>query len=310
MSEILPVLPDFRNPDFLNELRTFGRFLENNIRPGCRFDLSIYPNALWQLIETKMLKGLNDFLSTEVSDDQVLMLQWYNSGVFIRCNGKIAGFDILPIPRFYGWPEPSGLTEKIAGMLDCLMVTHDHADHYDEKLVNACRQKGVPVLMHPLAAADSQSPVRMHDGEEVTLQGILIRAMHAKHVWRNHVSDVPLAMFEVEFPSAFRMVFCGDGDYTDGFNMCGKKPDLLFITWRNPGPEFEDGHPAQKYKTIDAVDMAIKEICPKRIILQHYAELDHVYKGFSASYDMAADLVHKLSVKTTVNFWGDVVKLS
>lgn len=310
MSQPMIKLPDQFSEKFLDQLVEFGHFLESNVRPGSKYDLKKHPNDLWLLIEAQILRGLEEFAAAELLPGQVLMLQWYNSGVFIKSGGKIAGFDILPIPRFYGWPEPPGLTEKIAEIIDCLMITHDHADHYDEKLVKTCVEKSKPVFMHPRAAPGGLLLKRLADGGTTKVGSISIKAMYARHVWRKSIMDVPLAMFEVEFESGFRMIFCGDGDYTNGFKEFRQGSDALFITWRNPGPIYEDGHPEQKYKTIDAVNLAIHELSPACIILQHYGELDHIYKGFSASYEMAADLVRQLSVKTTVNFWGDVVKLT
>jgi hypothetical protein len=101
------------------------------------------------------------------------------------------------------------------------------------------------------------------------------------------------------------MLFCGDSDYTKGFPGIQPGLDLICITWRNPGPVFEDGHPLQTMNTNDAVMIMINELKPCNILLQHYGELDHIYRGFTASYDLAAHLINSLPVPTDILFWGE-----
>ncbi|NCB39134.1 MAG: MBL fold metallo-hydrolase [Erysipelotrichia bacterium] len=305
-SETLPELPDCRSSDFLPQLVDFGHFLENAVRPGCLFDLKQWPNLLWQKIEAAMLHGFETFLGTKVPVGEVLMLQWYNSGIFVKTAEKVLGFDIIPIPRYYGWPEPEGLTQRIATAVDALFVTHNHQDHYDYELVKACIGYKKPVLMHPEAAEVASGITMAESGLKIRLGEITVTSHHGCHVWRHQPNEVPLAYFEVGCGSYFRFVFCGDADYTKGFLGVESQPDVLFITWRNPGPEYEDGCSEQIATTSDAVNIAISELKPCRIILQHYAELDHVYRGFSASYEMAVELIDKLSLPTGIYFWGNI----
>ena len=88
-------LPSYNSANFHAELIEFGYFLERKVRPNCKHDLNTYPNTVWNAIQSKMLDGLKHFIETKVSSDEVLMLQWYNSGVFIKTADKVLGFDIL-----------------------------------------------------------------------------------------------------------------------------------------------------------------------------------------------------------------------
>ena len=307
VEDCLLTLPAAGSPEFYRQLVEFGRFVETECRPGCCHDLARWPNLLWQKVEVQMLAGLQRFLRAD--DDGITMLQWYNSGVFIKAAGMIVAFDLLPVPRYYGWPEPEGLTAKIAEAIDVLLITHAHQDHFDIELVNACQRLGKPVYMHPAAAPVESGVCPVADGCRYNLDRISFVAHHACHVWRKSAEEVPLTAFEVDFAAQFRVVFCGDADYTRGLANVAPSPDALFITWRNPGPQYEDGHPEQTGTTLDAVRLAVKRFVPRRLILEHYGELDHIYKGFSASYEMAISLIEKIEVPTSVHFWGDMIKL-
>lgn len=300
-------IPDSTGPDFPRQLIEFGHLLETQARPGCCFDLRQWPNLLWQTIEKRMLSGWLEFTGCPACPEKILMLQWYNSGVFFRVSGKIIGCDIVPVPRYYGWPDQEELTRRIAEKVDILLVTHNHADHYDDELVRSCLDLGKPVLMHP--DASDLEILRMADGATAVFGDIQLKARHCCHVWRRDAAEVPLTCFEITCAQKFRMIFCGDADYTKGFGDLRPRADVLFITWRNPGPRFEDGHPEQQAKTADAVRIAIDELAPGRIVLQHYAELDHVYRGFPASYELAVALIEQLPLPVSIHFWGDVVQL-
>lgn len=302
-------LPDRRQPDYVRQLVEFGHFLESNVRPGCRFDLACWPNQLWAQLEERMAAGLDVFLDARQNKStEVRMLQWYNSGIMLGYAGTVLALDLLPRLRYYGWPGCDDLTERIADAIDVLLITHNHQDHCDQPLIEAMLSRKKPVFMHP-AVAETAGVTGVADGEINVIGQMRFTAHHACHVWRDKPEDVPLASYEIECGENFRLLFCGDADYSRGFPTVKHSPDALFITWRNPGPEYEDGHPRQKAKTIDAVSKVLDELTPKRLILEHYAELDHVYRGFSASYEMAADLIARLKTPTDIYFWGDVVSL-
>lgn len=133
---------------------------------------------------------------------------------------------------------------------------------------------------------------------------------HACHVWRDSCEDVFTAAFEVTFKNDFRMVFCGDSDYTKTMGTIKPGADIMFITWRNPNAAFEDGHPQQIGTSLDAFGIATEKYAPKMFILEHYAELDHIYKGFNASYEQAIDIMSRSNIPTKLLFWGNIFRKS
>ncbi len=311
-SSLFPLgLPDREQPEFFARLLWFGQFIEENCRRNCQFDLNNWPNPVWQALARKLFLGLEDFSKTKPEPGQVVILQWYNSGILVKTPEQVLGFDLVPIPRYYCWPDEMGLTGLLAEVIDVLFVTHNHADHFDSELIKECNRLNRPVFMHPQAVPAHLSEIgKLPDQTSIRIGQTRVKAHHGRHVWRSLAEEVATSGFEVELAGGFRFVFCGDLDYTVGLTNVTAEPDVLFITWRNPGPAFEDGHPEQRGNTVDAVNIAIEQVKPRMIVLEHYAELDHVYHGFSASYELALQLIRSLPVKTEILFWGDKLALS
>jgi L-ascorbate metabolism protein UlaG (beta-lactamase superfamily) len=285
-----------------------GAFFEQGIRPDQPFDLAQNPNPVWQQIEQRLLTAL-DGIEQASSQDPPTLWQMYNSGVIVRCGKTVFGMDVIPMLRSYGWPEPDGLTQRIAGLLDFLLITHRHPDHFDAPLVKACLALGKPVLMPASLASQQKPPISLHsmeDGSEMTLHGVHLIGRSAFHVWRDTIEELALTYYEITLPNGYRMLFSGDADYTKVFSKTpNRKIDLLFLPWRNPNAAYEDGDPAQTGTTLDAVTIAINRIQPQHILFEHYAELEHVYQYYPASYDMVAQLQKDLPVPADWLFWGE-----
>ncbi len=99
-------------------------------------------------------------------------------------------------------------------------------------------------------------------------------------------------------------------DYTREFEKTPEQHvDLLFLPWRNPNRFYEDGHSQQMGTTLDAARVALERVAPSAVIYTHCAELQHVYKGFPASYDMALELKRALPVPSELLFWGEKLAL-
>jgi L-ascorbate metabolism protein UlaG (beta-lactamase superfamily) len=306
----LPKLPVNSKPDYHLCLVEFGRFVENHCRQGCIADLAQSDNLLWQNIMAKMLEGLGKFISQTVKEGHILMLQWYNCGILLKTCDSITAFDLLPIPRFFGWLEPEGLTDRFAQIIDALFITHEHADHFDFVLSEKLKNHGKPVYMPDGISGNPDRNLSVVQNAGLVGDNIRFRMHKGCHVWRDDPDEIATSWYWLDFHNEYELVFFGDADYTKKTRGHYSKTDAVFITWRNPGPAFEKGHPLYTGRdTKDAVNIVIDAMKPERIILEHYGELDHVYKGFSSSYEMAVDLVEKLPVKTDVFFWGDIVWL-
>ncbi len=291
-----------------------GKFLEAHIRAGQQYDLEKNPNSLWNVIQNRLLAVLDEVQDTSVGAGEVHLWQMYNSGIIIKTSDMTLGFDVIPLLRAYGWAEPEGVTARIANLLDMLLITHRHPDHFDSKQVQACLAAGKSVCVpEPMASAlgPCEQLHEVADGWTHSSEGAEIRGRQAYHVWRENMDDVPSVYYEVACRNGFTFLFSGDADYTKTFEKTsGQKIDLLFLPWRNPNALYEDGQPGQIGTTEDAVRIALDRVQPARILLEHYAELEHVRDGFPASYDMALMLKQALPVPCEWMFWGESIHLS
>lgn len=297
--------PNSQSKSYFNDLLKLGEYIENTSRSGNENDFIKWPNKIWKLYEKNMHLGFLSFIETQAPNDGFLVLQWYNSGIFVKFGNKIVGFDILPVPRYYGWPDEKELTELIASNIVSLFITHDHRDHCDPLLIKACYDRHIPVYMHEKQASDFTGVFPMGDDCTIDFGNFTVTSQKACHVWRNNISDVNLCYFTVSSANDFNFVFFGDADYTKVSRELSKAADLVFITWRNPNSKYEDRNPDQIGNTFDAIKLMTNIFKPKRIVLEHYGEFDHIYKGFGAGFDHAINLINNLEIATSIYMPGE-----
>ncbi len=291
-----------------------GEFFEGHIREGGPFDLKRHAQPLWKLLKPRLQKAIREAVETDHARDDVTLWQLYNDGVLLRTGEVVIGLDVIPVTRTPGWEDHADLVEELAATMDVLLITHPHADHYDKPLVRACLTMGKPVILpEPMAGEWERDPNlhAAHHGWELDLCDLHLTARHGIHIWRESLEDVPLAYYEVRCQRGFTFLFCGDLDYTKLLEKTpGAKVDLLFLPWRSPNESYEEGAPHRAGSRLDAVKIALKRIQPGRVLFEHYAELDHIYDGLPASYDMALELQRQLPVPAELLFWGEKVKLA
>jgi L-ascorbate metabolism protein UlaG (beta-lactamase superfamily) len=303
------------NPTRREAFLEIGRFLEASVRAGQAFDLRTHnPNPVWLAIEPRLARALRSADESDLARNEVVAWQMYNDGVIVRTDEIAIGLDVIPMPRFFGWPDPPGLTERTAELLDLLVITHAHEDHYDRALVRACLHMGKPVLMPEPMAVDWGHDSNLHavsHGWKLEIDDLQITGRVGCHVWRDTPEELPLVYYEIRCQEGYAFIFGGDVDYTKEFEKTrGRAIDLLFLPWRNPNPAYEEGRPEQVGSTFDAVQIALKKIEPAALLYEHCAELDHIYGGFPASFDMALDLKRRIPVPSELMFWGEQIALT
>ncbi|MDD4735570.1 MAG: MBL fold metallo-hydrolase [Kiritimatiellae bacterium] len=290
-----------------------GHLLETSVRPGCPLDLAQNPNALWETIYLRLKAALLDVEHAAPAQGEWHLWQMYNAGVILKNRDVTVGVDLVPVLRTYGWPDHDDLTRHTATLIDFLLITHHHADHYDRALVRACLELGKPVCIPEDIQSNWERNPNLHvfrDATTLTLCDLEITGRRATHVWRETPEELPLIYYEITDADGHTMLFAGDADYTKDFNCTpGKSIDALFLPWRNPNASFEEGSSVQTGHTTDALKIVTDRLHPKHIILEHYAELEHVYQNYPASYDLAATLKKASAAPLEWMFWGEHMTL-
>ena len=298
-----------------NAFKRLGDVLDTHCGKGQSFDLyHVDPNPVWEAVAPRVEEALHNVEESAVSQDTVRLWQLYSSGMLIKSGKQVLGFDVIPMPPFFGWTEPEGLTERIADVLDVLFITHRHEDHCSAALIQACLHRGTPVFLPDSLAATLPPSPRMHpmtDGTEATVGNAHIVGRLGFHVWREAINSPQLIYYEVTLPNGYAFIFGGDVDYTKRFERTPGKPiDLAVIPWRAPNQSFEEGHVEQKASIHDAIEIATQRIQPGALLHNHYGELDHIYSwGTGASYRMALDLKKRCPTPSEVLFWGESILL-
>ena len=298
-----PVAP-VREQAFLD----LDRFFESAVRPGQPFDLTRMPNELWQWIDRRLLRTLDEVAAAPVDAEELAVWQMYNMGLLCRSGKAIVGLDLMAVPG-----AAPGFHRRVAAQVDVLLVTHAHPDHCDADLVQACLDAGKPVFLPAVAASERAVHPRLHGIEEnleAEVAGVKITARRGVHVWAGSRENPPILYYEVTFPSGRTVIFCGDLDYTREFEKTpGRAVDLLVIPWRSPSARYEPGAAEQTAERRDAVQIALDRIQPRGLLYSHYAELGHVHDGLPASYAIAAGLKRAVPAPSEFLFWGEALRL-
>lgn len=285
-------------------------FLESNVRSGQPFDLkTVQPNPLWLKIEDRLDAALRQWTRSRPPEGMWRIHQWYSSGILIDTGALKLGFDIIPFIKVFGWEDRYQLASRLAAELDALFITHRHEDHYDPEMVRACLAQGVPVYM-PAALAQSWKAIPgLHAVEPDTewkLGDLRIRARTGIHVWRDTADDLPLCIYECRQSDGRAIVYGGDADYTKFPPLSDDTQVVVyFLPWRAPNAAYEEGDPRQIAPVHVAVELGLQHIQPAYLFYVHCAELEHLYDGFTASFDIALSLKERLPVRSELMFWGE-----
>jgi L-ascorbate metabolism protein UlaG (beta-lactamase superfamily) len=289
--------------------------LNTNCGEGQPCDLYyVNPNPVWEAVVPRIEATIRDAKTADVPREVMQLWQLYSSGMLVKSGNQVLGFDVIPMPPFFGWTEPEGLTERIANVLDALFITHRHEDHCDAALIQACLRRGIPVFL-PDSIADSISPSPhlhpMTDGLEVSAGDAQVTGRLGFHVWREAINSPQLIYYEVTLPNGYALIFGGDVDYTKRFERTGGKHiNLIVIPWRAPNQRFEEGHAEQEATILDAIASTVERMRPDALLHNHYGELDHIYSwGTGASYSMALNLKRGCPTPSEVLFWGESILL-
>ena len=242
--------------------------------------LAKYPVMRWY--DESFDRILDEFEATTVTGDTPAIWYLYNMGVLVKTKTCAFGIDIC-----------HRKAARLANHLDFLLVTHNHGDHLNMRLIGAMSGAGKPVISNFHLAWDwyCRDMEKTFKYKDVTIH--TVAADHNKHLpWA-------VTTFEVKCgkgKGAYTIFHSGDCNRFDHLKPKGR-PDVYF------------GHCAIG---LDFMAAAKKTMPAKLFVPVHHQELGHIHSRWRcvAFEDGPLPIVKSLcdaGYKAAMPVWGDRV---
>lgn len=230
--------------------------------------------GLMQYYNMALDKLLAEIPATKVKRGQVAIWQLYNMGYVIKTDTQCFGIDLY-----------HKYAEKLAPMIDFLLITHNHSDHQWKPLIAELERQGKAVYSNFL-----DNGHKVTTGDEFTIGNINVKVTTVDHnaTLKNFVNTYEVNCYA-----------------TKG------KPYVIFFTG--------DAHNYQQLNTTQAVDLfvphlavglnmaeAVKKINPTEVLMSHILELGHAITKWRWSYEYGINECEKLNREGVyLPVWGE-----
>ncbi|WP_294082702.1 MBL fold metallo-hydrolase [Proteiniphilum sp. UBA5384] len=284
-----PLLLDDKRLAFLNEFQTYSDSLENTTfkkyldspkEEAYRMENTI---PMLYFYREAFDKVLYEVKNTKVKDGTALVWLLYNMGFVVKTPSGCFGIDI-----------EHRLAEQLEPYLDFLVVTHNHRDHYDPKLLEALNRNGKPILSNFYEKDQrylSTTPTSHIIGN------FTIRTDISDHLTDPKLPDF-VTLFRIdcgEDSGNFSILHCGDSGFNpERFKNVQGPVSMAVIRWGAPRESNIFGTGEGQIQT----DYAI---------LSHLIELRHKpYPHGQASITKTLEHLPTVKCKNTLlPFWGE-----
>jgi hypothetical protein len=201
---------------------------------------------------TSMLtKAIMEIQHENVTDGATIW-QLYNHGFVIKTPSKCFGFDLhdyFDIPAFI----------DLAELIDVYFISHQHTDHYEDRLINAVKALNKPVVGTEYM---TRPTINMNAGDSTVISDLIVIAHDGEH-------SIAVRQYEVRTSEGLRFLHTGDNEtyYTlplvDNVDILLVKASISAVS---------DGEPSR----IEGIRESIKKIKPKVTLPGHILELGHL----------------------------------
>lgn len=187
------------------------------------------------------------------------------SGYVFKTGGVIWGMDLRA-------RENAQFSREDLSLLDFLLITHRHSDHYDESVLAALTGLKTKIVLPGFIDENERvfkdngvSVIRINAGDELTLSGVKIRAFESLHFRKDGVRGIAELGFHV-FAGGKSVLFPSDVRNYDASRLPKQTADTVFAhVWL--GEEMADKSP--DFETIRAFGAFYTSFNPSRIFLTH-----------------------------------------
>lgn len=251
-----------------------------------------YLPAVGRFFGARMDAFLQDFESTQV-DRGVVIWKLYNHTEVIKSPEITLVTDLIQ-----GWGQifwdDAGMDRLIAGV-DALLITHQHGDHVDIRVLRKFKAAGKPVYAPEIPLDWKDDPdadyVTLFRDQTMTLNGVKIHAFPAYQ--KNTINNVYL----IETPGGVRVMHLGDDNESfrmgqEWFRVFGKKTlavDILIPNCWCPN-----------------LALLLEYVKPALMISSHEHEVGHPVIG-RREYGELYKVLPTVNVPFVVPAWGEKV---
>lgn len=249
----------------------------------------------------RVRNALDEIERTAVKDG-VRMWHIYNHGYVFKTPEAVFAVDVVTTRHIWNlaWDVPADISDRIARLLDGMLITHEHSDHADfeiiGKLLAARKAVVVPeASIHKFPKGCFSVDAWGH--KEVRGQKVMARpGVHVYDQGRN----VQNVVYEIVTDSGVHILHTGDHDYTEGLSW-HRPPDILI-------PKFDGVSP--KYPNEKVLEILFAYGNPGLIIPGHINELAHYPGGGRTSLRDAARQFQLCKVPYQIMLWGESYRFS
>lgn len=234
--------------------------------------------GLMQFYNMALEKLLQEIPATKVKKGQVVMWQLYNMGYVVKTDKQCFGIDLY-----------HKHAEKLAPMIDFMLITHNHGDHYSKALVEKLERDGKAVYSN---FRDNGHKVKT--GDDFTVGNISIKVTTVDHnaTLKNFVNTYEVNCYDAKGKD-YVIFFTGDAHNYEQLNPTGKVN--LFV------PHLAVGLNMAK---------AVEKIAPTEVLMSHILELGHSITKWRWSYEYGIAECEKLERRGVyLPVWGEMIRL-
>lgn len=239
---------------------------------------SIGQSGLMKFYNMALDKLLTEIPTTKVKKGQVAVWQLYNMGYVVKTHTQCFGIDLY-----------HKYSEKLADLIDFLLITHNHGDHHDKPLVAKLGKLGKPVYSNFL-----DNGYRVTTGDSFNIGNISIKVTTVDHNanLKNFVNTYEVNCYAKK-GKEYVMFFTGDAHNYTQLNPTGKVD--VFIPHLAVGLNMSE---------------AVKKINPTEVLMSHILELGHAITKWRWSYEYGINECEKLQRPGIyLPVWGEKILL-
>ena len=231
--------------------------------------------CFYRLALEKLLKEIPE---TKVEKGQVVMWQLYNMGYIVKTHNQCFGIDLY-----------HKHAERLAPLIDFMLITHRHGDHYSISLVKTLEKEGKAVYSNFL-----NNGHRVKTGDEFRIGDISVKVTTVDHnaTLKNFVNTYEVNCHE-QGERDYVLFFSGDAHNYEQLNPSCKVD--VFI------PHLAVGLNMSK---------AVEKINPSVVLMSHILELGHSITQWRWSYQYGLNECEKLNRDGVyLPVWGEKILL-